>query len=86
MIGTKVGLFLCLKKTFKDAHFRVEQATEDADTLIINTAINMSDLFTSVLVFGEYIDLLVILTALPKSTNIYFQKPAREKIPQKMYL
>jgi hypothetical protein len=62
------------------------QAVEDADLLIIETAIKMSPLYDSVFVIGEDIDLLVLLTALARYiVNVYFRKPGKVKIVEKTY-
>ncbi|KMQ84206.1 hypothetical protein RF55_18200 [Lasius niger] len=63
----KIRLISMLKKKFEDSNFTVKQATEDADTLIVNTAISMSSSFDSVFIIGEDIDLLVLLTALART-------------------
>lgn len=56
------------------------------NTLIINTAIDMSLSHDFVIVFGEDIDLLVLLIGLASSyPNIYFQKPGKGKIAKKLY-
>lgn len=75
-----------LKVKFEAANFIVKQAVEDADTLIINTAIDMSSAFDSVIVIGEDVDLLVLLTALASThLNLYFLKPGKGKIMQQLY-
>lgn len=70
---------------FEAANFMVKQATEDADTLIINTAISVSSTFDSVIVVGEDVDLLILLTALSTRSNIYILKPGKGKISQQIY-
>lgn len=74
-----------LKTKFESANFIVKQATEDADTLIINTAISISSAFDSVIVVGEDVDLLVLLMALSTRSNIYFLKPGKGKTLQEIY-
>ncbi|KMQ85933.1 hypothetical protein RF55_15251 [Lasius niger] len=73
-----------LKTKFEAANFIVKQATGDADTLIINTAISIST-FDSVIVVGEDVDLLVLLTALSTRSNIYLLKPGKGKTLQQIY-
>jgi hypothetical protein len=58
-------------KKFEAENFMVKQATEDADALIINTAISVSSAFDFVIVVGEDADLLILLTALSTRSNIY---------------
>lgn len=75
-----------LHKKFDESNIVVTQAVEDADSLIINTAINMSPSHDSVFVVGEDIDLLVLLTGLARHhKNVYFRKPGKGKIVKKIY-
>lgn len=75
-----------LMRKFQQYNFAVRQATEDADVLIINTALEMSSTYQSVIVVGEDIDLLVLLTSLAKSDqNIYFSKPAKGRNPGQLF-
>lgn len=75
-----------LKKKFEDAQFTVIQATEDADTLIVNTAIEMSSSYEYAIIVGEDVDLLVLLTALGNShENIYLLKPGKGKTVNRIY-
>jgi molybdopterin biosynthesis enzyme len=67
-------------KKFEAENFMVRQATEDADALIINTAISVSSAFDFVIVVGEDVDLLILLTALSTRSNIYILKPGKGKI------
>jgi len=55
-------------------------ANEDADCLIINTAINQSSSNDTVAVVGEDIDLLVLITQLSPTDKIYFIKPSKGAI------
>ncbi|KYN17594.1 hypothetical protein ALC57_10109, partial [Trachymyrmex cornetzi] len=58
------------------------QAFEDADTLIVQTAIEHSDIYDNVEIVGEDVDLLVLLTGLAQGKeNIFFHKPAKGKVP-----
>ena len=65
----------------------VKQANDDADLLIIQTAINEClDATNTVAVVGEDVDLLVLLTALaPEDRNITFLKPGRGRVPARQY-
>lgn len=57
--------------------FKVRQSVEDADTLIVSTAIDLAGYFATVII-GEDTDLLTILTAkAPNSSNIYVVKPGK---------
>ncbi|GBN59866.1 hypothetical protein AVEN_204846-1, partial [Araneus ventricosus] len=53
-----------LKKALQKANICVQQAVEDADLTIVNTAISVAPQYDYVRVVGEDIDLLVLLTAL----------------------
>ena len=44
---------------------------------IINTAIRVSSAFDPVIVVGEDVDLLILLTALSTLSNIYILKPGK---------
>lgn len=60
------------------------QAEDDADSLIVETAINLKS--TNVFIVSEDIDVLVLLTALaPDDHEIYFLKPSRGKSVQKFF-
>lgn len=66
--------------------FTVKQANEDADTLIVNTALEESSESNSVTIVGEDVDLLVIMTALAESKhNINFLKQGKGKTENKLY-
>lgn len=69
-----------LKKKFELAAFAVKQAEDDADVLIVKTAISLcsESIVDAVFVVGEDVDLLVLLTALaPAKSAIYFRKRGR---------
>lgn len=75
-----------LKQKMEQAAIEVKQAEEDADVLIVNTAISLAATFKNVFVVGEDIDLLVLLTALsPPQSNIYLLKPGRGKTAERQY-
>lgn len=52
-----------MKDKFTAENILVKQANNDADVLIIETAIEQSHLTNSTIVVGEDVDLLVLLTA-----------------------
>lgn len=58
--------------------FVVKIANYNADTLIVSTAINVSSYHPKTILFGEDIDLLVLLFALTPKENIYFLKPSQQ--------
>ncbi|GBM77634.1 hypothetical protein AVEN_34459-1 [Araneus ventricosus] len=82
--ANKERLIRMLKTKFKAENFMVKQATEVADTLIINTAMSVSSAFDSVIVVGEDVD-LILLTALSTRSNIYILKPGKGQISQQIY-
>ena len=66
--------------------YSVKQAHEDADTLIVNTAIEEASKTNSITIVGEDVDLLVILTAVAESKhNIYFLKQGKARAENKVH-
>lgn len=65
---------------FSSAGITCKQAKEDADTLIVNTALELSPTNETVIIVGEDIDLLVILIGLCKYANVFFLKPGKNKV------
>lgn len=65
----------------------MKQHEEDADTLIVSTALDISKDYESVIIVGEDIDLLVILigTANAIQNNVFFLKSGRGKTPTSLY-
>lgn len=67
----------------------VKQATDDADLLIIQTAIHVClnvPTITTVVIVGEDVDLLVLMIALtPVDRNMIFLKPGGRNMPTKQY-
>ncbi|GBN80135.1 hypothetical protein AVEN_133764-1 [Araneus ventricosus] len=53
-----------LKKFLQKANVTVKQAVEDADVLIVETAISVRSQYGNIFVVGEDIDILVLLTGL----------------------
>lgn len=76
-----------LRKKFEDNGIRTKQAEEDADTLIVQTALENAECTDSVFIVGEDIDLLVILSGSPDNNKnkVLFLKPGRNKVPRKVY-
>lgn len=74
-----------LSEKFRVNNFIVKQAIDDADVLIIETAIKKA-VNNITIVVGEDVDLLVILTArTPVSQEIFFLKPGKKNIERKLY-
>lgn len=73
--------------TQASAEIEVSQAKEDADCLIIKSALDKADQdFDHVVVVGEDVDLLVLLCGLDSSRqNVYFQKSGRGNAPSSLY-
>lgn len=81
----KSRLISMLMKKFTEAKMVCKQAKEDADTLIIGTAITLAQTHESVVVVGQDVDLPVIMAGLCTSPNVHFLKPGKGKVPQVMY-
>ncbi|GBM41257.1 hypothetical protein AVEN_180549-1 [Araneus ventricosus] len=81
----KSRLISMLSEKLKAADIFVKQANNDADVLIIETALEKFNKNTTIIV-GKYVDLLIILTArTPTDRIIYFLKPGKAQIETKMY-
>ncbi|GBM96978.1 hypothetical protein AVEN_184918-1 [Araneus ventricosus] len=75
-----------LKKALQKANICVQQAVEDTDLTIVNTAISVAPQYDYVRAISEDIDLLVLLTALASThSNVFFQKCGRGKTPDSYY-
>lgn len=75
-----------LRLYFERSGINTELAFEDADTGIVNMAIDKIKDYDSTEIIGEDIDLLVILTGLSQDkSNIFFRKPGRGKTPEALY-
>lgn len=81
----KSRLIALLATKFTSAGLEYKQAEEDADTLIVSTALNLAESNEAVVVVGEDIDLLVILVGLCQVNNVYFLKPGKENIRPALY-
>ncbi|XP_061723992.1 uncharacterized protein LOC133530150 [Cydia pomonella] len=82
----KSRLITMLTLRLKSENIPVFQSKDDADTLIISTAIEIADTkrYRKVMVVGEDIDLLVLLTS-KKRPDIVLMKPGKGKITTKLY-
>ncbi|KAL4702881.1 hypothetical protein ACJJTC_005792 [Scirpophaga incertulas] len=82
--NNKSRLIDMLRIKLADNNIFTCQAESDADKLIVDTAINLET--KNVVIVSEDIDVLVILTALAnESREIYFLKPSRGKVKQKIF-
>lgn len=80
--GSKIAVCQQLMPEIKmdQASVKVEQAGVDADLLIVDTAISLCGTLNALVVVGEDVALLVLLTALsPPQSKIYLRKPGRSK-------
>lgn len=73
------------EKLVKKGYY-VHQAVEDADTMIIKTAIDKANSYSTIIIVGEDIDLLVLLTDYAsEKKNIFFRKEGKGKIQSQLY-
>lgn len=84
--GNKCRLIKMLMEKLDQNNFDVKQAAEDADTIIVREAIQLAQQSECVVIVGEDIDLLVLLTAFaPNSNTIYFLKPGKGQSSSTLY-
>uniref|UniRef100_A0A8D8YJ99 Uncharacterized protein n=1 Tax=Cacopsylla melanoneura TaxID=428564 RepID=A0A8D8YJ99_9HEMI len=83
----KANLINMLTIEMSANNIEVRQATEDADVMIVQTAIAKAPDYDSVIITGDDVDILVLLTALASSpnSNIYFQKSGKGNGPSLLY-
>lgn len=84
----KSRLIQMISHSLNEAGFRTKIAPEDADKLIVDTAIEnvRADSKTTVIIVGEDVDLLVIFSQLAKDIeNIYFRKENKGCNPYEFY-
>lgn len=83
----KSRLIEVLMRKFQLAGYNVKQHEADADTLIVTTALELSGMHESIVIVGEDVDLLIILTGIAKEPhrNVYFMKPGKGKSPKWVY-
>ncbi|GBN76447.1 hypothetical protein AVEN_147681-1 [Araneus ventricosus] len=62
-----------------------KKADENADCLIVNSAPALAPTHPSVVIIGDDIDLLFILIGIFTFDNVYFLKPGKEKIGEKIF-
>ncbi|KAJ8894336.1 hypothetical protein PR048_006962 [Dryococelus australis] len=82
----KTKLIELLVETLTAREIEVSTATGDSDGSIVRCGLNKVTSHSSVFVIGDDVALLVLLTALaPPDRNIYFMKPGRRNIEDKLY-
>lgn len=83
----KLRFIQLLKTKMENNNIQVFQSEEDADRLIVTTALTMANDYDIVIIAGEDIDLLVIFTCLVHraTSNVLFQKCGRGKSPDVFY-
>lgn len=81
----KVRLIKYVKTEFEKSGISVKESNDDADTLIVHTAVENGTNYNLVFIIGNDVDLLVILCGSTDKNNIYLMKPGRAKIPTKYY-
>ncbi|GBO14791.1 hypothetical protein AVEN_205662-1 [Araneus ventricosus] len=82
----KVRFIDLLKKFLQKANVTVKQTVEDADVLIVETAVSVKSQYDNIFVVGENIDFLVLLTGLaPVKENLYFRKCGKGRTPDVLY-
>ncbi|GBM19966.1 hypothetical protein AVEN_164905-1 [Araneus ventricosus] len=75
-----------LKQFLQKANVTVKQAVEDADVLIVETAVSVKFQYNNIFVVGEGIDILLLLTGLdPMKENLYFRKCGKGRPPDMLY-
>lgn len=83
----KASLITLLMSKLQREGYNALQSTEDADTLIVATALNLSSDYENVVIVGEDVDLLVILTGHEgrRRKNVYFMKSGKGKSKKLVY-
>ncbi|GBO44519.1 hypothetical protein AVEN_107529-1 [Araneus ventricosus] len=82
----KVRFIDLLKKFLQKANVAVKQAVEDADVVIVETAVSVKSQYDNISVVSENIDFLVLLTVLaPMKENLYFRKCGKGRTPDVLY-
>ncbi|KAJ8889350.1 hypothetical protein PR048_008849 [Dryococelus australis] len=82
----KTKLIELLVETLTARGIEASNATGDTDGSIVRCGLNKVTSHSSVVAIGEDVDLLVLLIALtPPDRNVYFMKPGRGNIEDKVY-
>lgn len=74
-----------LTTEFINSGVNFKQSKGDADTLIVNSALEHINNYDELFIVGEDVDLLVIMCGLTDAKNIFLMKPGRGKICTKYY-
>lgn len=84
--SNKFQLITMLRAKFSENNIECYESTGDADSLIVKTAIDKSSSGSNVVIIGEDVDLMVLLTALtPTDQEILFMKPSHGKVETKIF-
>ncbi|GBO40971.1 hypothetical protein AVEN_21899-1 [Araneus ventricosus] len=70
---------------FSSLNIACKKVDEDADCLIVNSALSFAPTHPSVIVIGEDIYIFVILIGIFTFDNVYFLKPGKGKIAEKIF-
>ncbi|GBN84921.1 hypothetical protein AVEN_192174-1 [Araneus ventricosus] len=81
----KDRLISILVNKFSSLSMACKKADEDADCLIVNSALALAPTHPSVVVISEDIDLFVILIGIFTFGHVYFLKPGKLKIAEKIF-
>ncbi|GBM70411.1 hypothetical protein AVEN_38121-1 [Araneus ventricosus] len=81
----KDQLISILMNKFSSLNMTYKKADEDADCLIVNSALALTPTHLSVVVIDEDIDLFVILIGICTFGNVYFLKLGKRKITEKIF-
>ncbi|GBO16618.1 hypothetical protein AVEN_273026-1 [Araneus ventricosus] len=81
----KNRLISILMNKFSSLSMACKKADEDAYCLTVNSALALSPSHPSLVVIGEVIHLFVILIGIFTFDNLYFLKPGKGKIAEKIF-
>ncbi|GBL73118.1 hypothetical protein AVEN_112782-1 [Araneus ventricosus] len=82
----KVRFIELLKKFLQKANVTVKQAVEDADVVIVETAVAVKSQYDNIFLVRENIDFLVLLTVLAAmKENLYFRKCGKGRTLDALY-
>ncbi|GBN64994.1 hypothetical protein AVEN_175642-1 [Araneus ventricosus] len=81
----KNRLISILMNKFSSLNIACNKADEDADCLIVNSALVLAPTHPSIFVKGEDIDHFIILIGIFTFDNVYFLKPGKGKIVEKIF-
>ncbi|GBM56581.1 hypothetical protein AVEN_133066-1 [Araneus ventricosus] len=81
----KDRLISILVNKFSSLNMACKKPDKDADCLIVNSALALAPTHPSVVVISEDIDLFVILIGIFTFRHVYFLKPGKLKIAEKIF-